>query len=191
MTIDIARSLSGVLEQQLTRISVDLGCQTAERLSVTAQSREAYLQATGAAEWSGGQFDGRIRVAVIEDGGAGAEARKRFAHELVHACLSSTGKWPAWLHEGLAQRLSGEALSPELRAEVKAAAQSGALPLLRQMNQNWSRLSAEHARLAYASALYAVELFYLHHKEFGIPTLVRNPEFLDRIAADIDQRMRI
>ena len=191
MNIDIARSLSAVLEQQLTRISVDLGCQTAERLSVTAQSREAYLQATGAAEWSGGQFDGRIRVAVIEDGGAGAETRKRFAHELVHACLSSTGKWPAWLHEGLAQRLSGETLSPELRAEVRAAAQSGALPLLRQMNQNWSRLSAEHARLAYASALYAVELFYLHHKEFGIRTLVRNPEFLDRIAADIDQRMRI
>ncbi len=190
MSTQVARSLSAVLEQELTRISVDLGCQTAERLSATAQSRQAYLQATGAAEWSGGQFDGRIRVAVIEDGGAGAETRKRFAHELVHACLAGTGHWPAWLHEGLAQRLSGETLSPEARAEVRAAAQSGALPPLSQMNQNWSRLSADHARLAYASALYAVELFYLHHKEFGIRTLIRNPEFLDRIAADIDQRMR-
>jgi len=190
MSTEVARSLSAVLELEFTRISDDLGCQTAERLSATAQSRQAYLQATGAAEWSGGQFDGRIRVAVVEDAGVGAETRKRFAHELVHACLAGTGSWPAWLHEGLAQRLSGDTLSQEARAEVRAAAQSGALPPLKQMNQNWSRLSADHARLAYASALYAVELFYLHYKEFGIRTLVRNPEFLDRIAADIDQRMR-
>ncbi len=190
MSTDVARGLSGVLEQELSRISLDLGCQTAERLSATAQSREAYLKATGAAEWSGGQFDGRIRVAVIEDGGAGAETRKRFAHELVHACLAGTGRWPAWLHEGLAQRLSGEILTPEARAEVRAAAINGTLPRLNQMNQNWSLLSADHARLAYSSALYAVELFYLHHKEFGIRTLIRNPEFLDRIANDLDQRIR-
>ncbi|MCX6606852.1 MAG: hypothetical protein NTV52_25165 [Acidobacteria bacterium] len=190
MTTEVARSLTGVLEQELSRISLDLGCQTAERLSATAQSRSAYLSATGAAEWSGGQFDGRIRVAVLEEGAVGAETRKRFSHELVHACLAGTGRWPAWLHEGLAQRLSGETLTPEIRAEVRAAAQSGALPPLGQMNQNWSRLSADHARLAYASALFAVELFYLHHKEFGIRTLVRNPEFLDRIEADLDQRMR-
>ncbi len=190
MSAEVARGLSGVLEQELSRISFDLGCQTAERLSATAQSREAYLTATGASEWSGGQFDGRIRVAVIEDGGAGAETRKRFAHELVHACLAGTGRWPAWLHEGLAQRLSGEILTAEARAEVRAAAMNGALPRLHQMNQNWSRLGADHARLAYAAALYAVELFYLHHKEFGIRTLIRNPEFLDRIADDLDQRMR-
>ncbi len=190
MTTEVARSLTGVLEQELSRISQDLGCQTAERLSATAQSRSAFLSATGAAEWSGGQFDGRIRVAVLEEGAVGAETRKRFSHELVHACLAGTGKWPAWLHEGLAQHLSGETLTPETRAEVRAAAKSGALPPLCQMNQNWSHLSAQHARLAYASALYAVELFYLHHKEFGIRTLVRNPEFLGRITADLDLRMR-
>jgi len=186
MTAEVARQLAGVLEQEYTRISFELGCQTAERLSATAQSREAYLRATGAAEWSGGQFDGRIRVAVLEP----AEMRKTFAHELVHACLAATGRWPAWLHEGLAQRLSGETLTPEMRGIVRAAAKSGQLPPLMKMSQTWARMSPDHARLAYGIALYAAELFFAHHQEFGIRTLVRNPEYLDRIAADIDRRMR-
>jgi tetratricopeptide (TPR) repeat protein len=186
MTAEVARQLSAVLEQEFTRISFELGCQTAERLSATAQSREAYLRATGAAEWSGGQFDGRIRVAVLEP----TEMRKTFAHELVHACLAATGRWPPWLHEGLAQRLSGETLTPEMRAVVRAAAKSGQLPPLKQMGQTWARLTPDHARLAYAVALHAAELFFAHHQEFGIRTLVRNPEYLDRIAEDIDRRMR-
>jgi len=37
--------------------------------------------------------------------------RQVFAHELVHACLANIGSWPAWLHEGLAQKLSGEPVS--------------------------------------------------------------------------------
>jgi hypothetical protein len=186
VTAEAARQLTAVLEQEYTRISFELGCQTAERLSATAQSREAYLQATGAAEWSGGQFDGRIRVAVLEP----AAMQKTFAHELVHACLAATGRWPAWLHEGLAQRLSGEKLAPEMRQLVRAVARAGKLPPLQSMSQSWTRLSPGNARLAYAVALYAAELFFAHHQEFGIRTLVRNPEFLDRIAADIDRRMR-
>ncbi len=187
MTADVARQLSGVLEQEYSRISFELGCQTAERLSATAQSREAYLKATGAAEWSGGQFDGRIRVAVLEP----AEMRKTFAHELVHACLAATGRWPAWLHEGLAQRLSGETLTPEMREVVRAAAKGGQLPPLKMMSQTWARLTPDHARLAYGMALYAAELFFAYHQDFGIRTLVRNPEYLDRIAEDIDRRMRL
>jgi hypothetical protein len=186
VTTEAARRLSAVLEQEYARISLELGCQTAERLSATAQSREAYRRATGAAEWSGGQFDGRIRVAVLEP----EAMHKTFAHELVHACLAGTGRWPAWLHEGLAQRLSGEKLPPEMREVVRAAARAGKLPPLQAMSQSWTRLSPGNARLAYAVALYAAELFFAHHQEFGIRTLVRNPEFLDRIAADIDRRMR-
>jgi hypothetical protein len=125
-------------------------------------------------------------VAVLEP----EAMHKTFAHELVHACLAGTGRWPAWLHEGLAQRLSGETLPTEMREEVRAAARAGKLPPLGSMSQSWTRLSPGNARLAYAMALYAAELFFAHHQEFGIRTLVRNPEFLDRIAADIDRRMR-
>lgn len=190
MPRDTARALLGVLEQEYSRISFELGCQTPERLAVIAQTREDYLRATGAAEWSGGLFDGRIRVALLEADPGGANTRRSLAHEVVHACLAATGQWPAWLHEGLAQRLSGEQLSPARRAAIRAAAKAGELPPLAQLSASWSRLSTRNAMVAYSASLYAVELFYERHAAFGIRNLLRNPDQLSRIVMDIDAGIR-
>ncbi len=187
---DTARTLLGVLEQEYSKISFELGCRNAERLAVILQTRQDYLQATGAAEWSGGQFDGRIRVPLPEGDPAGPGVRRTLAHELVHACLAATGTWPAWLHEGLAQRLSGETLGEARRAALRAAAKAGAVPKLGEFSQGWSRMNGANAALAYATSLYAVELFYQHHSAFGIRNLLRSPERLEGVMADLDRRIR-
>lgn len=190
MPRESARTLLSVLEQEFTRISFELGCATAERLAVIVQTPDDYRRATGAAEWSGGQFDGRIRVAVLEGDAGGPATRRALAHEIVHACLAGTGDWPAWLHEGLAQKLSGETLSETRRAAIRAVAKENALPRLADLSQSWSRMSSGHAAMAYATSLYAVELFYQHHAAFGIRNLLRNPDQLDRIMTDLDRRLR-
>ena len=188
MPRETARAVLGVLEQEFSRISFELGCATAERLAVIAQTREDYMRATGAAEWSGGQFDGRIRVAVLE--GDAAVTRRALAHELVHACLAGIGSWPAWLHEGLAQKLSGESLAEPRKAAIRAVAAQNGLPNLKNLSQSWSRMSSGHAAMAYATSLYAVELYYQHHAAFGIRNLLRNPDQLERIMTDLDRRLR-
>lgn len=190
MPAPAARTLLGVLEQEYSRIAFELGCNNTEKLAVIAQTREDYLRSTGAAEWSGAVFDGRIRAALLENDPGGALTRRMFAHELVHACLSATGNWPAWLHEGLAQKLSGETTSEPRRAAIRAAARQNGLPGLANFSQSWSRMSSGHAALAYATALYAVELFYQHHSAFGIRNLLRNPEQLANIVTDLDRRLR-
>jgi hypothetical protein len=101
VTADQARTLVPILDSEFTRVSEALGCRSEERLTAIVQTPEAYRQSTGAAERSGGQFDGRIRVALLEKT-PGDLTRQTFAHEIVHACLAQTGEWPAWLHEGLA-----------------------------------------------------------------------------------------
>ena len=68
--------------------------------------------------------------------------RQIFAHELVHACLSNLGTWPAWLHEGFAQKLSGETLTPTMRNNLRALMRAEKVPRLENMSQSWSRLSA-------------------------------------------------
>jgi len=190
MSRETARAVLGVLEQEFSRISFELGCATPERVAVIAQSRDDYMRATGAAEWSGGQFDGRIRVAVLEGDPGGTVTRRALAHEVVHACLAATGNWPAWLHEGLAQKLSHETLAEPRRAAIRAVAAQNALPKLANLSQSWSRMSSGHAAMAYATSLYAVELFYQHHSAFGIRNLLRNPDQLDRIMTDLDRRLR-
>jgi hypothetical protein len=66
VTADQARTLVPILDSEFTRVSEALGCRSEERLTAIVQTPEAYRQSMGAAEWSGGQFDGRIRVALLE-----------------------------------------------------------------------------------------------------------------------------
>ena len=160
-----------------------------ERLVAILLSREAYLKTTGAAEWSGGSFDGRIKVAVHEKP-IGENTRRILAHEMVHACLASTGEWPAWLHEGLAQKYSGEVRAEAWRQRVHQMAREGTLPRLDRMSQTWSRMSSDHAAIAYTMALEAVNLIFMTYGEQGINNLARNPGWLPQLSAELDRRLR-
>jgi hypothetical protein len=184
-----ARTILAVLEQEYARVSYELGCRVEERLTAIVQPLDAYHRSIDAAEWSGGQFDGRIRVAMLE-ASPGAATRRAFSHEIVHACLAGLGNFPAWLHEGLAQRLAGDRPAPATLAAVRAAARAGALPRLDRIGQDWSRMSAKHAALAYGAALAAVDLIYQHYEAFGIRNLLRNPRMLDQITPELDRRLR-
>jgi tetratricopeptide (TPR) repeat protein len=184
---DVARNMVSLLEEEYGRISNELGCRAADRLVTIVQSKQAYRASTDAAEWSGGQFDGKIRIPVSETKSISAETRKTVAHEVVHACLTSMGNWPSWLHEGLAQKLSGDTLTPSHRAMLKAAIKQGTLPKLGNMSQSWSRMSSVHAAVAYAYALSAVDLMMEQYRAYGIQNILRNPERLPQIAAELDK----
>src|SRR5580693_563837 len=140
---DTARAVVSTLDQEFSRISGLLGCWSGERIVAIVQSREAYLQTTGAAEWSGGQYDGRIHIAWTDGNDVSPEMRRRLAHELVHACLTnlSAGSTPApaWLQEGLAQKLSGDTLSAAERDRIRQLAENHQIPRLEDLRQNWSR----------------------------------------------------
>ncbi|HEV8145116.1 MAG TPA: hypothetical protein VGP79_01970 [Bryobacteraceae bacterium] len=192
--VETARQMVGALDEEFGRVALNLGCPAEERIVAIAQSREAYRKGSDAAEWSGGQFDGRIRVPLSagqSNVGQALDAslRRVLAHEITHACLSMLGRWPAWLQEGLAQKLSGDTLDPKLRRRIAEMSRVGKLPRLSNLGQDWSRLDGEHARTAYALALAAVEILYETYHEDGVRNLIRNPERLAAITADLDKRL--
>src|SRR5262249_44229148 len=116
-----------------------------------------------------------------------ASVRRVFAHETVHACLAMLGHWPSWLHEGLAQKLSGETQRSGVRQKISEMIRDHTLPKLENVGQDWSRLDAEHAAIAYGLSLVAVEMLY--ESQVGITTLLRNPDRLAAITADLDKRL--
>ncbi len=189
LTEETAHAILTLLDREYTRISDELGCRSTERLTAIAQTLGDYQKTIDAAEWSVGQFDGRIRVAMLEPGGLGEQTRRTFSHEMVHACLANIGPWPAWLHEGLAQRLSGQTYPPVAKAKLTEAMRLNTVPKLNRMTQTWSRMSPEHAALAYSLAFFAVETFYVKFKEYGIRNLLSNPQRLPSIADEIDKAM--
>lgn len=190
---DTARAMLTVLDAEYANISAQLGCTSGERLVAIVQSRESYLRSTGAAEWSGGLYDGRIHIAWWEGVNVGPEIHRALAHELVHACLTSIPSggtpWPAWLQEGLAQKLSGDTLPSSERDQLRQLAASHQIPRLENLRQDWSRLNTANARAAYALALAAADALYDNYASYGIRNILNNPQTLPRITSDLDSKL--
>jgi tetratricopeptide (TPR) repeat protein len=190
---DTARALVSTLDEEFSRVSSLLGCWADERIVAIVQSREAYLRSTGAAEWSGGQYDGRIHISWMDGTDVSREMRRRLAHELVHACLTNLSAGgppaPAWLQEGLAQKLSGDTLSVAARDHLRELAEAHQIPRLEDLRQNWSRMSTENARIAYNLALAAADALYDNYSSYGIRNVVSNPQVLQQVTADLDKKL--
>lgn len=189
ISVETAREMAQVVDQEFARISAQLGCTTAERIVTIAQSRDAYKKTTAAAEWSAGQYDGRIRVPVFDRGSLDADTRQTLSHETTHACLSMLGRWPAWLQEGVAQYMSGKTLSPAEREQIAQMGRAKTLPSLTRLGGDWSGLDTTTARMAYAIALRAVEIFNQDFGGYGLRNLLRNPEKLAGYTGEIDRRL--
>ena len=185
-----ARKLTEMLDREITRISFQLGCHLNDRLPVIVQSFENYRQTTGAAEWSGGRYDGRIRIAIPPSGEVDQWVRRSFSHEFVHACLSRTGQWPTWLHEGLAQKLSGDRLQPRDRTLLEQLLQQNRLPSLENLGGNWAGLDSNQAAVAYSLSLAAVEVFFQRHGDYGVRNLLNNRARLAVVTAELDRGAR-
>jgi len=186
---DVARSMVAILDEEFGRISEQLGCVAEERITAIVQSRDAYLKTTNAAEWSGGQYDGRIHVSMWEGKQLDAGTRRTLAHEMVHACLANIGRFPSWLHEGLAQKLSGDTLSAAARADLQDKIRDGAIPKLENLGQNWSHMNAQNARLAYNLALAAADALVENYANVGLRNMLRNPEMLGPATAGVDKAL--
>ncbi|MEQ1948985.1 MAG: hypothetical protein ABL995_17470 [Bryobacteraceae bacterium] len=186
---ETARRMAGAVDETYARVSYELGCRTDERIETIVQSWDAYRKTTAAAEWSGGMFDGRIHMPADSNQQMTPDLQKKLAHETTHACLAMIGKWPNWLHEGLAQKLSGETLPPAARTRLLAVARESKLTDISKLNSGWAQLDSRNASLAYALALAAVESMYEEFGPDGIRNLMRNPERLPFTVTEVNKRL--
>jgi len=191
--VDAARAILDMLDEEYARISGQLGCSSSERIVAIVLDRAAYLRSTGAAEWSGGWYDGRIHIAWTGEKTVGAQMRRGLAHELVHACLTSIPSgdvpWPAWLQEGLAQKLSGDKLEAGTRDQLQRLAHTHQLPRLEELHPDWSRMSAGEARTAYNISLAAADALYENYSGDSLRNILRNPENLGQVTEELDKKL--
>ena len=186
---ETARQMTTVLDQAFIRISQQLGCSAEERVIAIVQSRDAYRKSTDGAEWSGGQFDGKIRVPVFDPKVLDKNMLRTLEHETTHACLTMLGHWPAWLQEGIAQKLSGDALTAAQTKQITSWVREGKLPRLSNLRQDWSRMDTAHATAAYSLSLAAVELLWQDSGDDGVRNLLRNPDRLPQVTAELDRKL--
>lgn len=184
---ETARQMVGVVDETYFRVSSTLGCISDEKIVAIVQSRDAYLKTTNAAEWSGGLFDGRIHMPAMVGQQMSAESERILAHETTHACLHMIGTWPSWLHEGLAQKLSGDILPPQIKADLQTMIKAGKMPKLEDLGNGWGGMDSQHAYLAYALALAAADAMVDRFGTDGIRNLMKSPERLPDYTAQLDR----
>jgi hypothetical protein len=113
---------------------------------------------TGSPHWSGGIYDGRIKLPV----GGLARGSERLArtvrHEYAHAAIVtlSKGKAPVWLNEGLAQ-VAEEADDQGRTNRLRMAVAEGTLLPLADLESGFTRFDRDQASLAYSQAYFAAK----------------------------------
>lgn len=190
VTATMAREMLDALDEEYARIRHELGCVIGAKIETIVIPFDTW-QAMGHAPWSGGMFDGRIQVPLVyERSRVGPKMREVFAHELVHACIARTGNHPTWLHEGLAQHLSGVRLSMDVKRALKQGLREGKLPPLERMSGYWGGMSGAQASTAYAYSLWAVETWIEASGMENVRQALRNPGNMAQIAAQVDAHLK-
>lgn len=160
----LAAKATAVLDSAFFQIGSKLGEYPPNTIVAVLYTDKQFRDFTHAPAWSGGQYDGRIRIPV-----AGAEqSPDRFervlVHELSHAVVAGIARRPvpAWLDEGLAQYFEGDDVEGA-RRQLKAI---GVFIPLQRLEHGFGGMNAAAARVAYDESLVAVSVL-LDRPGFG------------------------
>jgi tetratricopeptide (TPR) repeat protein len=154
----LATQATAVFNSVFFRIGDTLGEFPSNTIVAVLYTEKQFRDITRAPEWSGGQYDGRIRIPA-----AGASLKPELfervlTHELTHAVVAGivANGVPTWLNEGLAQSFDGT--DPQAaRRRMKASGRS--VPL-KKLENGFGHLSAADAQVAYDESLLAVGVMF-------------------------------
>lgn len=159
-----------MLDRHYNALGRTLGHWPRRPVTVVLYGRKDYDLATGAHAWTGGLFDGKIRLPVRNFQAARERIDSTLAHELSHLFVRSlTSRCPLWLDEGLAQLRQGRRPA-SVRKRLRSTLQAGKLVRIDELPGSWTSIKdRERVALYYAEALSFTG--YLRRR-FGMGALV-------------------
>jgi tetratricopeptide (TPR) repeat protein len=169
----LGEQILATLEGLYLRLSNELTSQAPETVAVILYPDQAYFDITRAPGWTGGVFDGKIRIPVKGLYGITSELRATLAHELTHCfmdALPGRGS-PTWFLEGVAQIQAGGSGAKDRKALAQLQQANRLMPL-KDLRGSWMGLSSGTVDLAYAEALSAVEYLIARYGRSAIRDLL-------------------
>jgi tetratricopeptide (TPR) repeat protein len=115
------------LESAYNSVGADLGLFPTSRIPVLLYTKSDYSSVTAGPDWSGGLYDGKIRLPVGGLTEITPQMRSILFHEFTHVLVAELthGNIPTWLNEGLAQIEERKEFNPHARMQVARAAKAG------------------------------------------------------------------
>ena len=179
--IEAGRIVLKILEDAYGTLGRSLSYYPDSEIQVILYSGQQFKEVTDAPGWSGGIYDGKIRLPI---GGIDHETpglRNLLYHEYTHAVVRDlTQRCPTWLNEGLAQYFEGKEITARQRESLRRMAQAGKLPQLSSLEGSFMSLSGAQASYAYLFSLSSVRYLI---DSFG---MYRVKSLLDEFASGVD-----
>jgi len=146
----LASDILSALEDAYSNVGRDLSTFPTGRITVILYTKKDYKSVTAGPDWSGGLYDGKIRLPI---GGAQEltdQLKAVLFHEYTHVVVQEIthGNCPTWLNEGLAE-LEGRKISPRPAIKPGKDAKSGSFIPFSKMEAGFNSLSSHDAALSY------------------------------------------
>jgi Flp pilus assembly protein TadD len=150
----LATQATKVFNSAFFRIGDKLGEYPTHTIVAVLYTEKQFRDITRAPNWSGGQYDGRIRIPAAGAAQSPELFERVFTHELTHAVIAGIVPrgMPAWLNEGLAQYFDG---SDPQAARRRMRALGRTIPL-QNLEHGFGSMGASDAQVAYDESLLAV-----------------------------------
>lgn len=170
---EAARTVLNALEDAYRRVGARFAYYPLDRVEVVLYPDQTFREVTGSPHWSGGIYDGRIKMPI----GGIARGTERLArtvrHEYAHAAIVtlSKGKAPVWLNEGLAQ-VAEETDDAGRTNRLRMAVADGSVLALADLEGGFTRFDRDQASLAYAQAYFAAKYLLEHKGAYNVRRLL-------------------
>ena len=188
--IETGRIVLRILEEAYGEVGRALSYYPDREIQVILYSGRQFQDVTDAPDWSGGIYDGKIRIPIGGIEKETPELRRILFHEYTHVVVRAiTPRCPTWLNEGLAQYFEGRQLDSRQREMLQKIAQNGKLPSLRSLEGSFMGLGGDQVQFAYlfslSSVRYMVDSFGMYRVKGVLEELAKGADTGKAISSGI------
>lgn len=172
---NIALKVLELLENSYNSVGADLGYFPEARIPVILYTRKDYKEVTHSPGWSGGLYDGKIRLPIGGLVEITPQLRATLRHEYTHAVIFdlTKGNCPTWFNEGIAEVQGRMEYNPPLPMLGKAVNSGKFLPV-KTLEGSFSSLSNNEAQLAYEQSYAMVNFMVTAYGWYRVKEILLN-----------------
>ncbi|MBU5614879.1 peptidase MA family metallohydrolase [Geomonas azotofigens] len=162
------------LESAYNTVGADLGVFPTTRIPVLLYTKKDYRSVTAGPDWSGGLYDGKIRLPVGGLTELTPQLRAIIFHEFTHVLVAELthGNVPTWFNEGLAEIEGRKLFAPKL-PQLDTAQEKHLLPLA-DLSRGFTGMGGAQAWMAYQQSFAMTSFMVQRYGWYSVQEILKN-----------------